>query len=358
MKSLTVLVTAVGGGAVGEQILKALRRGSAKYIVVGTDMSPDSKGLMEVDYPAIVPPATHPGYIAALLELCAKHGAKCVLCGSEPELRVLSAHRDEFARNGIFLPVNPSSVLDICLDKIKTAAFLREHGFAVPAFRRISSPQDALDFPALPAVIKPSVGGSGSANTFLAQTSPELRFYCEHLLSLYPECVIQEYVGTPHAEFTVGVLSDMAGQLLNSIAVRRNILSTLGCRLKQPNRSSRSDLGPLLAISSGYSQGQIGRFPEVTSQCEQIAMTLGARGPLNIQCRLVGGVVFVFEINPRFSGTTSLRAMVGYNEPDVLIRRHLLGETIQDHFPYESGLILRGLSEVLMDPARLPSEPD
>ena len=34
----------------------------------------------------------------------------------------------------------------------------------------------------------------------------------------------------------------------------------------------------------------------------------------------------MFEINPRFSGTTSLRAMVGYNEPDVLIRHHVLGE--------------------------------
>jgi len=55
---------------------------------------------------------------------------------------------------------------------------------------------------------------------------------------------------------------------------------------------------------------------------------------VNVQCRLVDGEVVVFEINPRFSGTTSLRAMVGYNEPDVLFRHHVLGEPIEPHFPY------------------------
>jgi carbamoyl-phosphate synthase large subunit len=56
----------------------------------------------------------------------------------------------------------------------------------------------------------------------------------------------------------------------------------------------------------------------------------------------------VFEINPRFSGTTSIRAMVGYNEPDVLIRRHLLGEDVETRFPYGRGLVLRSLTETLI----------
>ena len=112
-----------------------------------------------------------------------------------------------------------------------------------------------------------------------------------------------------------------------------------------PNRTGNERLGPVLAISSGISQGEIGRFPEVTARCEQLALALGCRGAINIQCRLVGDRVYVFEINPRFSGTTSLRAMVGYNEPDVLIRKHVLGEAITPGFAYESGYIMRGVSE-------------
>jgi carbamoyl-phosphate synthase large subunit len=55
--------------------------------------------------------------------------------------------------------------------------------------------------------------------------------------------------------------------------------------------------------------------------------------------------VIPFEINPRFSGTTSLRALAGYNEPDVLVRRDVLGEKIEPYFSYQDVLILRGLKE-------------
>lgn len=93
--------------------------------------------------------------------------------------------------------------------------------------------------------------------------------------------------------------------------------------------------------------------PTCTEQCVEIAMAIGARGPINIQCRLVNGKVKVFEINPRFSETTSIRAMVGYNEPDMLIRRHVMGEEIALDFEYEEELILRGLVEYREDPVQL-----
>jgi len=62
----------------------------------------------------------------------------------------------------------------------------------------------------------------------------------------------------------------------------------------------------------------------------------------------VDGKVKVFEINPRFSGTTSLRAMVGYNEPDILIRKHIYGETINQDFDYDEVLIIRSLHEQIV----------
>jgi carbamoyl-phosphate synthase large subunit len=53
----------------------------------------------------------------------------------------------------------------------------------------------------------------------------------------------------------------------------------------------------------------------------------------------------VFEINPRFSGTTSLRAMAGLNEPDLLLRRHLLNHNIGQNASYQEVTIHRSLSE-------------
>lgn len=342
---ITVMVTGIGGGGHGEQILKALRLADTDYEIVGCDMSPLSKGLAEVDYPYLVPPASDPDYLACILALCRKHTVKALFHGSEPELKVMSRERATIEGEGIFLPINPASVIDICMDKFRTMAFLSGHGFSYPKTVRVSSLDDVEKVDFIPAILKPSVGGGGSVNTFLAQTERELSLLSEYLLSIYTEFIIQEYVGTPEGEYTVGVLLSMEGELLNSIAVKRIILSGLSNRMKVPNRSGNSDLGRILAISSGISQGEIGRYPEVTESCEGLAKTLGCKGAVNVQCRLVEGKVYVFEINPRFSGTTSLRAMVGYNEPDTLIRKHLLGEEISPHFEYDTGVIMRGLEE-------------
>jgi carbamoyl-phosphate synthase large subunit len=72
MERMKVCVTGVGGGGHGEQILKALRLADTDYCIIGTDMSPYSKGLLEVDHAHILPPASNPGYIEELLSISAR----------------------------------------------------------------------------------------------------------------------------------------------------------------------------------------------------------------------------------------------------------------------------------------------
>lgn len=349
----TVVVTAVGGGGVGEQIVKALRLSDLGYTIVGTDVAKHSKGLYDVDHSYLVPKALDPDYLAEVLRVCEHHGAVALFHGSEPELKVLSDNRDVFAKHGIFLPMNLPHVIDMCMDKLRCSEYLAEHGFHVPRWRRVATVEDLDAIDLLPAVLKPSVGGGGSINLFLAQTRAELDTFGRYLLGIYPEFIVQEYVGTPDSEYTVGVLRTMDGEFVNSIAVRRHLNSAFSSRIRVANHSGRSELGPTLVISSGVSQGDIGRFPEVTEACERIAQVLDARGAINIQVRLVDGEVMVFEINPRFSGTTSLRATVGYNEPDVLVRKHILGEPVTPRFAYQEGTVMRGLAETYASPERM-----
>ena len=205
---------------------------------------------------------------------------------------------------------------------------------------------DKIDF--YPVVFKPNIGGSGSTDVFIVQNSDELILLSKYILTIYPSFIAQEYIGTKDNEFTVGILISMDGEVINSIAVKRMIMCGLSNKIKVENRTKNKKLGKYLAISTGITQGEIGRFPEVTRQCEDIALKMGCRSAVNIQCRLVDGKVYVFEINPRFSGTTSFRAMVGYNEPDILIRKYILNEKIEKYFDYGSGIIMRGLEEKLI----------
>jgi carbamoyl-phosphate synthase large subunit len=348
MNRVAVMVTGVGGGGHGEQILKALRMAETPYYIVGGDMNEFSMGLAHVDQPCLLPPAGAADYVDAVLDVCRRHEVRALFHGSEPELKVMSANRERIRQAGIFLPINPARVIDLCMDKYATFQWLEQHGFGVPRTVHVRTREDLAAIEFCPAVLKPMVGGGGSANLFLAQNFDELRFLGTYLLENIGSYVVQEYVGTVDSEFTVGVLTDMEGNLVNSIAVRRMIMSGLSNRVRVANRTGNPKFGKQLAISSGVSQGDVGPFPEVTRDCERMAVELGATGAVNIQCRYAEGRVRVFEINPRFSGTTSLRAMVGYNEPDWLIRKHVLGQNPQARFAYRTGRVVRGLSEVLL----------
>ena len=233
------------------------------------------------------------------------------------------------------------------MDKKKTNRRLTELGFDSPRLDIIERRSDLAVIDWFPVVVKPSIGGGGSANVYVAQNFRELSGLAEYLElgENQNKFFVQEYVGTPNDEYTVGVLHEMDGEYINSIAVKRALTGQLNIRMGVTNRTSKVELGPNLIISSGVSQGEIGRFPKVTEQCKAIAKAIGAKGPINIQCRLVDGIVKVFEINPRFSGTTSLRAMVGYNEPDILMRKHIAGEDTPVDFLYDTAVILRSLIE-------------
>ena len=347
---INVLVTAIGGGGHGDQILKALRLATpGRYTIFGADANPQCPQASLVEKFVTLPLASDPTYMSVLLQTCKALNIRALFHGCEPELLLFSKNRRVLEEAGIFLPINNTSLIQLCLDKGRTNARLVELGIPAPRYLNVFSDSDldAIDW--FPVVVKPALLGGGSANVFIAQNVRELKGLADYLgLGTFASgFMIQEYVGTPDQEFTVGVLHDLDGRYINSIAVKRHLNSGLSIRTSVNNRTERKDLGPRLVISSGVSQGEIGRFAYVTKQCREIADSLGSRGPLNIQCRLVGGKVQIFEINPRFSGTTSLRAMVGLNEPDLLVRRHLLGDKIVENEFYHETTILRSLIETL-----------
>ena len=344
MDKIPVLVTGIGGGGHGEQIIKALRLGKLSYNIIGTDITTFCSSRAIVDKFYEIPLVSSSSYLTIILDICKKYKVKAVFHGSEQEMMFFSEHRKYFEDIGIYLPVNSKYTLDICQNKSKTMEHLNKLGFETPKFIEITK-QSTCEFGEPPFIVKPSIGGGGSSNVFIAQDYEELRLITKYILKYSKKILIQEYIGTPDKEFTVGVLFGKDGHLINSIAVKRIIENALSRRMSILNNTNKENLGTHLVVSSGVSSGEIGRWSYVTKPCEVIAKSLKPIAPINIQCRQVNNKIIPFEINPRFSGTTSLRAIVGYNEPDVLIRRDVFGEEIKDHFSYNESTIMRGLQE-------------
>ena len=155
---INVLVTAMGGGGHGEQILKALLQDKTGLVrVFGGDANPNCPQFKLVEKSFVLPLANDPSYMQVVLDICAKNGIKALFHGCEPELKLFSRERERIKENGIFLPVNPQNVIDICMDKVKTAEFLSSVGFEPPNFLKISSKNNLNKVDFFPAVIKPSI---------------------------------------------------------------------------------------------------------------------------------------------------------------------------------------------------------
>jgi carbamoyl-phosphate synthase large subunit len=325
---ITVLVTGVGSGSTGEQVYRALRHGRRRYRIAVANTDLDRTVVAPGARRLVLPHASDPGYLEALAAAANAVSAAFVVPGSDLELLRVAAGTGTLARLTRAIPlVNALSTISLCLDKGATAEAIARAGLRAPRTldcTRVDAVLDGIarERLAYPLVLKPRRGG-GSADVFLAQDEHELRFHAARIVACGSAAVVQEYVGDAESEYTVGVLHHPDGTLAGSFALRRDLRSLLSTRLRVPNRTGRAELGAHLVVSSGFSQGEVDDFPEVRVQAERVAAAVGSRGPLNVQGRLVGSELVVFEVNPRFSGTESMRAMSGWNAPESLVEWHL-----------------------------------
>ena len=52
---------------------------------------------------------------------------------------------------------------------------------------------------------------------------------------------------------------------------------------------------------------------------KKIAKKIDSYGPMNFQFKSVNGKIYLFEINARFSTTSYVRSLSGYNEPLMIL---------------------------------------
>jgi carbamoyl-phosphate synthase large subunit len=84
---------------------------------------------------------------------------------------------------------------------------------------------------------------------------------------------------------------------------------------------------------------------EARTISEELTSKLGSTGPLNVQLFITQGKPVIFEINPRFSGTTPIRSAVGFREVDATLRSFLFGEENQLRFR-SNVIVIRYLDEI------------
>lgn len=337
---ITALVTAVGGRSVGYQILECLKLANS-YRIVTADIDPFSPGLYEVDSAYQLPAANDSDYINKVLELAKKEKIDVILPGSQAEVKVIAKNIEVLEKAGVIPLVSSSSVVENSFDKIKLHRFLAKNKILTPNTVELDFPEKAKELK-FPIVIKPSKDTSGSRNVYIVKDMKELKSLFDELKKEKIELLAQEYVGNEDEEYTVGIMIGKSGDIIDTIVMKRRLIGL-------SRGVERIINGNTYVLSTGYSQGFFVDKPDVKEYCEHVAKVVGALGPLNIQCRRTDMGVYIFEVHPRFSGSASMRALMGFNEPDILIRNFLnIGRTDKIYFKREGYAVIRKFANTIV----------
>lgn len=336
-----VMIAGIGGASLGTELMKTLRL-AGRYRVYGCDISPTAFGLYDAgfEHTSLV---DRDDYVRSVIAACQAAGAAFVLPGGEQPMTLLGAAVDTLSRAGITLVGNSARVIGLCSDKAATFAELDRIGVHAPVTVPLDAPA-AIDRVGLPCIVKPATGSGGSAAVFFATSADEALMYAAFMRNAGLQPLAQEYVDVDEGEFTIGVLSLPDGRVVSSIALRRSLDAKLSLAYR----------GRGGVVSSGYSQGYIDAFPDLCAQAEHIATAIGSTGPVNVQGRLRDGRLLPFEINPRFSASTYLRALAGVNEPDMYLRYLAVGE-MPTRPTIRIGWYLRSLTERYVPGAEVKS---
>jgi carbamoyl-phosphate synthase large subunit len=304
MRTLNVLVTGAGG-PLGQSIMKAVRYASLPCRLVATDRHPLSVGFHWADSHYVLPTAEEPGYVAQLAAICWEERVDAVLIGSEGEMHVMAQEKGAFEREtGARVIVSPPEVL-----RISTRSALPEE------LEQMEALVADLGFP---LIVKPR-NSSGSKGLFKVHSQRELAL----VLQLMHRPVVQEYLQPDDQEYTTAAFVDDTGQPQGTVVMRRELAAGLTYRARVEDH------------------------PVVAATAQAVASALRPLGPCNVQLRLTRRGPVPFEINARFSSTTSIRACFGYNEVEMALRCYVLGERITPPHP-RRGVALRFWEELYL----------
>jgi len=323
-ETINVLIMAVGS-PLGQSILKAVRNSSLPVNIHAADIGPLAAGLyMEGVTKVILPLVKDPAYPQFLADYVVQNKIRVIFPTIAAEHDFFAKHSDEYLNLGAHVVSCDPEVFRICNDKYLSMEFLRSRGITAPDTVLCSDEGEVAGFLArnqFPVVLKPRFGAS-SNDVFIVRDPERLR----GILKAYPldHFVLQAYLDDPE-DYTIGVFVTQDRSYQNTFVIRRN-----------------------LKFGLSYS-GEIIENEDISKHCLEIADALKSTFSINVQLKMVAGTPYTYEINPRLSSTTSVRAHFGFNEPDMILRDALGFEPVNPRIAKTRGIFMRYWEEIYLE---------
>lgn len=320
MNKVNILVTAVGS-ELAFSIVKALKKiNDLEVTLIGCDIYPEVVGKYWCEHFYQVPPVKNKeAYLSAFKNIIEKHQVNFIIPSSDYEFPILSEIKDDVVRDhNCHILVNSPEMIGIFCDKWLAHQYMVQQHISVPktiCMTHEPDLQSAIERNNLsfPFIIKPRVGG-GSRSIYHVENTTMLNA----IQTIVPNGLIQEYLYPDNEEYSSGTFRTTHNQVFVVIFKR-----TL--KFGMTNTAS------------------IIKNHELEEFCRETILKTSLTGSNNIQFRVTENGPKILEINPRFSGTTGIRANFGFNDVEMWIKDSLnIAITAPE---IKSGFVLRYMEE-------------
>ena len=292
-----------GLGGVGGQGIAAGLRADGRAWVLGLDQRDSLFASTLCDQVVLKPNCdeTSESYLSFWIDLIGAHNIDLIVPGISIDMVFLANHRKVIEATGAKIVLNEARLMDLSEDKLKFAKDYAQLG--LPTIPTVSNGVDwagaceALGKP--PFLIKPSVG-EGSVGVQKLRDQMDFEYWTKRGEG---DFLCQKIIGQDDLEFTVGIFGTGQGTYLGPITFRRK-----------------------LTRAGNTGEAEVCNISEIARVTQIIARHYQPVGPTNLQFRMQDEQAYLLEINPRFSSSTSLRQLFGFNEATMCLDFFLNGK--------------------------------
>ncbi len=324
--AINVGVTGVGGG-VGQSVIRALRLSAVPVRILGMDADPWAVGLYQCDSREVIPAVRESEpYDAAIIQAVERHHIRALIPGTDTELLALSTLQPRLSKMGCTTIVSSQEFIRIARDKLLSYTALRAAG--IP-FVETASARDFLasyKSAAYPVIVKPKDGSASVGAKVLHDPHDVER------TDLGDDDIVQSYL----VPTSWSIQNVRAADVLKQGRLRQEDEISVQA-VVAPDGTIASIFASINELRDGVPTKACPTLdPDIIAFSRSVFeafVRMGHRGPVNIQGRMTGNGIVLYEINPRFTGITVVRAALGWNEVEAALRLFVLGETADSVAP-------------------------
>jgi carbamoyl-phosphate synthase large subunit len=314
LRHITVLVTGVGGPT-GQGVLQSLHAIKNRPKIIASDISTAAAGYFWGDKSFVISHSSREeNYLKCIKRICNKHKVRVIFPGSDGEARILANNSSKL--NNINLATSSKIIWNSTGDKLLISRLCSKLKVSSPRTHPLSIPnaKKLLKKTCLPVTIKQRIG-SGSRGIEIISNFKDIVKIVKKNKSNY---IVQEYLPVENNEYTVGTYFDLFSNDHSNpimIAYKRvlyhgNTISAETVNAK-PFKKSIQKIGKYLKI----------------------------KGYTNFQFIMKNNTPLLTDINSRFSSSTSMSLILGFNWIETYLS-NLLYKVKPRGIDYKQGVVI------------------